>query len=546
LTLQNDIQHCPLNADGSVGTCVQQTTAFTTARDHHTSVVYNGYLYIIGGCGGGGCLTYLDDIQHCPINSDGSVGTCVQQTTAFTTARDYHTSVAYNGYLYIIGGFGSPAGNQNDIQRLPINADGSVGATTVQAAAFTTARFGHTSVVYNGYLYVIGGWTTTTSNDIQHLSIASMSQAAHYERTVDIGRVVDTVDSIQYNGTAKCGASLEYATAGSDGIFGALTTVMPDATPGTTYSLTGVTLKRYVRVVITLDDQQCGGTSTVTDITVNGTLLPPAAPTLSAPASGAISVALLPTFQLKTTDALDTYAQYKILLYQSNCSTLIRTIDETSSQTGWTGQDAQTSTAYTVGTTLGAGTTASHTYQAAGLSYNTTYCWKAAAIDPGGSNTFGSFSATQLFTTNQTPAAPTLTQPTSSQTGVSTLPELRLYSNDPDSDYLMYKIEICSNSNCSSVVRTIDQTSSQTGWSSQSLQSGTAYSSGQTAIHTYQAAALTANTQYWWRAYAIDPGGANAFSTASGIGTFTTAATTQSSVNIGGGTTIYSGVTIGQ
>jgi len=297
---------------------------------------------------------------------------------------------------------------------------------------------------------------------------------------------------------------------------------------------------------MTFADDSCGGTSIVTDFTVNYTLLPPAAPTLTAPTSGAITVSTTPTFQLKTTDALDAYAQYKIIVYQSDCSTIVRTIDQTSSQTGWSGQDAQTSTAYVVGTTPGASTLASHTYQAAGLSYNTTYCWKASAIDPGGSNTFGSYSATQSFTTNQAPAAPTLTQPASGQTGVSTTPELRLYSTDADSDYLKYKIEVCSTSNCSSVVRTIDQTSSQTGWASQSQQSATAYSSGQQAIHTYQATALTANTQYWWRAYAIDPAGVNSFSAVSSIGTFTTAATTQNNVNIGGGTTIYGGTTIEQ
>jgi hypothetical protein len=404
-------------------------------------------------------------------------------------------------------------------------------------------------VAYNGYLYVIGGLSgggTTFQNDIQHLSIQSPAQAAHYERVVDIGKVADTLDSIQYNGTAKCGAEIQYATAPSSGIFGSLITLSPDAVAGATYALSGETLKRYVRVIITLNDQSCGGNSTVTDLTLNYTVLPPVAPTLLAPASGAITVSTTPQFQLKTTDAADPYTQYKILVYQSDCSTLVRTIDQTGSQTGWSGQDAQTSTAYVMGTTLGASTIASHTYQAAALSLNTTYCWKAAAIDPGGSNTFSSYSATQLFSTNLTPPAPTLVQPAAAQTGVLTLPELRLYSTDIDSDYLKYKIDVCSTSNCSSVVRTIDQTSSQTGWSSQSQQAATAYSSGQTAIHTYQAAALSANTQYWWRAYAIDPAGVNAFSAASSIGTFTTAPTTQTNVNIGGGTTLYGGTTIGQ
>ena len=498
---------------GTTGTYTSNTNYFSIPRYGHTSVAYNGYLYVIGGyeatsdtnCKNAGTSNYCNDIQYAAINSNGSIGSFTTNTNYFSIPRNYHTSVAYNGYLYVIGG--------------------------QQANSDTNCK---------------NAGTSSECNDIQYSTLQAPAQAAHYERVVDIGRTADTVDSIQYNGTANCGAEVQYATAGSGGTFGSLTTLMPDAIPGTTYNISGHTLKRYVRVVITLNDQSCGGNSSISDITVNYTLLPPAAPTLSAPASGAVNVSLTPVFQLKTTDALDAYAQYKILVYQSDCSTLIRTIDQTSSQTGWSGQDAQTSTAYVMGTTLGASTLASHTYQAAGLSYNTTYCWKAAAIDPGGSNTFGSYSVTQLFSTNFTPTVPTLVQPSSSQTGVSTLPEFRLYSTDQDSDYIRYKIDVCSTSNCSSIVRTIDQTSSQTGWASQSQQGATAYSSGQTAVHTYQAAALAANTQYWWRAYAIDPAGVNAFSAASSIGTFNTTPATQTNVNIGSGTTIYGGTTIGQ
>jgi len=188
---------------------------------------------------------------------------------------------------------------------------------------------------------------------------------------------------------------------------------------------------------------------------------------------------------------------------------------------------------------------ANHTYQTAALTANTTYCWKAAAIDPAGSNTFGSYSATQSFTTNQSPSAPTLSQPAATQTGVSTLPELRLYSTDPDSDYLRYKILVYQ-SDCSTLIRTIDQTASQTGWGSQSQQAATAYSSGQEAVHTYQPTALTANTTYCWKAQAIDPAGVNIFGAFSATSTFSTTPTTQTNINISGGTTIYGGTTLGQ
>lgn len=235
------------------------------------------------------------------------------------------------------------------------------------------------------------------------------------------------------------------------------------------------------------------------------------------------------------------YTQYKIILYQSDCTTLIRTIDETVSQTGWSGQDAQTGTAYVTSNVLSGSTMASHAYQAPALNYNSSYCWKAAAIDPGGSNTFGSYTATQLFSTNSSPLAPTLVQPVNAQTGTSLTPEFRMYTTDQNNEYIKYKIDICTTNNCSIVLTTIDQTASQAGWTGQSVQTGTAYSSGQTAIYTYQSTALSANTQYWWRAYAIDPAGTNLFSSASSIGTFTTQTSAKSNqaiirgnVNIGG------------
>ncbi|HSX36637.1 MAG TPA: hypothetical protein VLG13_00745, partial [Patescibacteria group bacterium] len=161
-------------------------------------------------------------------------------------------------------------------------------------------------------------------------------------------------------------------------------------------------------------------------------------------------------------------------------------------------------------------------------------------------------SSPSTFTVNLPPSAPTLTQPTSGQTGVSVTPELRLYSTDASNDYLNYKIYICSasDSSCASPLQVLCQVSgtgcttvSQTGWSSQSANSGAAYTSGQTAIYKLQTA-LSASTQYYWQAFAIDPGGSNTYSSGSSIGTFTTGAATRVQVNVGGGTTIYGGTTI--
>jgi hypothetical protein len=147
---------------------------------------------------------------------------------------------------------------------------------------------------------------------------------------------------------------------------------------------------------------------------------------------------------------------------------------------------------------------------------------------------------------NAAPAAPTLSTPANSATGVSTTPQFQLRTTDADNNYLRYKIEVCSTSNCSSVVRTIDQTASQTGWTGQDQQTSTAYNGNSTitsstlASHTYQTPALSAGTQYWWRAYAIDPGGSNTFSAVSSISTFTTGAVTNG-LQLNGGTELRGG-----
>jgi len=76
-------------------------------------------------------------------------------------------------------------------------------------------------------------------------------------------------------------------------------------------------------------------------------------------------------------------------------------------------------------------------------------------------------------------------------------------------------------SNC----QTFDQTSSQTGWSGQNAQTSTAYTSGTQATYTLQSV-LDVSTTYYWRSYAIDPGGANDWSATQGTPySFTTTST---------------------
>ena len=113
--------------------------------------------------------------------------------------------------------------------------------------------------------------------------------------------------------------------------------------------------------------------------------------------------------------------------------------------------------------------------------------------------------------TNDPPHIPTLDSPAHHAIRIETLPTLQTTATDPEIDYLRYKIQLCTDSAMTQNCQTFDQTSSQTGWSGQNTQSNTAYTSGTQASYTLQTA-LPHNQVYYWRSYAIDPGGTNIWS----------------------------------
>ena len=194
-------------------------------------------------------------------------------------------------------------------------------------------------------------------------------------------------------------------------------------------------------------------------------------------------------------------------------TTGLQTFDQTVSQTGWSGQNTQTSTAYT------SGATASYTVQTP-LNANTTYYIRAYSIDQGGTVTWSGASSTISFATNATPNAPTISAPTNGATGVSIIPAIQLAATDLESNYLRYRIQLATNNTFTTGLQTFDETVSQTGWSGQNAQTGTAYNSGSTATYTVQTA-LSSGTVYYIRAYAIDPGGSILWSAASSTISFT-------------------------
>lgn len=220
----DDVQFAPINSDGSLGAWMT-TTPLLTPRYGHTSVVYNGYIYVIGGNKSDSKI--VNEVQYAHINSDGTVGTW-NTTNPMTYTTTCHTSVVYNGYLYVIGGRGS--GNGNDVLFAKINSDGTIGGWYT-ATSFTSPRYAHSSVVNNGYLYVIGGQGYLGPyNGVQFAPINSDGSLGAWNYTTSFPSGIDGQTSVVNNNyiyviaggdSASIIKTVQYAMINSDGTIGA-------------------------------------------------------------------------------------------------------------------------------------------------------------------------------------------------------------------------------------------------------------------------------------------------------------------------------------
>lgn len=138
---------------------------------YNSAVAYRGFLYVFGGCiattGSAGCSTYRNRVARATIASNGTPGSLITNTTNPSTLATLPASKAlmapalYNGYIYLAGGATSSASQTDTILYARIQDDGSI-TSWINGATGTTGNLVNTlrradAVAMNGYLYVLGG-----------------------------------------------------------------------------------------------------------------------------------------------------------------------------------------------------------------------------------------------------------------------------------------------------------------------------------------------------------------------------------------------------
>lgn len=206
-----DVQYAPINADGSLGTWTA-TTSLNNPRYGHSMVAYNNVMYVVAGNVGGGAGT---SVISAPINANGSLGTWTEANPINLNRRQHSTAI-YNGYMYVIGGAINPSINsfRASVEYAKINANGSIGTWITAPVNFTGARGNLMGFVYGGYVYVMGGLNGlnngNTLQDVQYAKInADGSVGSTWQVSSQLPFAAGAAGYAMYNGFVYIAGGLD-------------------------------------------------------------------------------------------------------------------------------------------------------------------------------------------------------------------------------------------------------------------------------------------------------------------------------------------------
>jgi N-acetylneuraminic acid mutarotase len=150
--------YAKLNADGSIGTWQTSASALPAARHNLGVFVANGYIYAIGG---NDTSATQSTVYYAKLAADGSIGTWRTNANALPLVREAAGVVTSGGYAYVIGGYNGSA-SQSTVYYAKLNADGTIGAWQTNANALPLILDSFSTVVANGYIHLIGGYSSST------------------------------------------------------------------------------------------------------------------------------------------------------------------------------------------------------------------------------------------------------------------------------------------------------------------------------------------------------------------------------------------------
>jgi len=158
------VHRARLGSGGAVGPWEADTPLLREHVDLGVAVV-GERLYAFGGWDAGGVL----ETEVTALGADGTLGAWAY-STPLPGVRSSGMGFAYGEHVYLVSGDdGTITGMQRDGVFAPVGPDGALGAWSPLAHPYDGGRTGAGVVVYDGWLYVLGGWDQLLTNydDVQ-------------------------------------------------------------------------------------------------------------------------------------------------------------------------------------------------------------------------------------------------------------------------------------------------------------------------------------------------------------------------------------------
>lgn len=196
------------------------TMALPAARWNQGTAVAGGYVYVTGGSSGSTNQTTVywakfNTSTYAIESPNPGNGTCANWCTNsaydLPAARAAHSMVAYNGFLYVIGGVDGSGNRTNTVYIAKLGANGEpqlwhpTGGSPVywysSANTISSARSYGAAAAYNNRVYYMGGQTAAATGGVNTVEYANLNPTGDVGAWTTAGMVV--LPSVRHNQTIQ-------------------------------------------------------------------------------------------------------------------------------------------------------------------------------------------------------------------------------------------------------------------------------------------------------------------------------------------------------
>jgi len=176
----------------------RETAKLSMTRAGTAAVAHNGYMYIIGGVDG---REFTALVEYAKINDDGSLQP-FQLTSSLVEVRGFIDAVVYQGFIYVVGGGNGPNGHNllRSVERAKILDDGSLSPWQSEKNQMVMPRRCSKVFQYQGYLYAAGGFAGALLDNVERAKIDENGHLSEWKMENDkmtMPRYVNSISEIK-------------------------------------------------------------------------------------------------------------------------------------------------------------------------------------------------------------------------------------------------------------------------------------------------------------------------------------------------------------